>query len=109
MLFRSKELQRTAADYPLRQRLAKLGVRFILESAITKWSKQGAEILCFLDGNSQFIEADSLVFATPNIAEDSLTLELQDSGLDLINIGDSAGPRQAPFVIYEGRRTGLEI
>ena len=104
-----KELQRTAADYPLRQRLAKLGVRFILESAITKWSKEGAEILCFLDGNTQFIEADSLVFATPNIAEDSLTLELQDSGLDVINIGDSAGPRQAPFVIYEGRRTGLEI
>ena len=104
-----KELQRTAADYPLRQRLAKLGVRFILESAITKWSKEGAEILCFLDGNTQFIEADSLVFATANIAEDSLTLELQDSGLDLINIGDSAGPRQAPFVIYEGRRIGLEI
>ena len=104
-----KELQRTAADYPLRQRLAKLGVRFILESAITKWSKEGAEILCFLDGNTQFIEADSLVFATPNIAEDSLTLELQNSGLDLINIGDSAGPRQAPFVIYEGRRIGLEI
>ncbi|MBT3214323.1 MAG: FAD-dependent oxidoreductase, partial [Deltaproteobacteria bacterium] len=99
-----KELQRTAADYPLRQRLAKLGVRFILESAITKWSKEGAEILCFLDGNTQFIEADSLVFATPNIAVDSLTLELQNSGLDLINIGDSAGPRQAPFVIYEGRR-----
>jgi len=104
-----KELQRTAADYPLRQRLAKLGVRFILESAITKWSKEGAEILCFLDGNTQFIEADSLVFATPNIAVDSLTLELQNSGLDLINIGDSAGPRQAPFVIYEGRRTGLNI
>ena len=107
--FVGKELQRTAADYPLRQRLAKLGVRFVLESAITKWSREGAEILCFLDGNSQFIEADSLVFATPNIAEDSLTLELQDSGLDVINIGDSAGPRQAPFVIYEGRRTGLEI
>ena len=104
-----KELQRTAADYPLRQRLAKLGVRFILESAITKWKKEGAEILCFLDGNTQFIEADSLVFATPNIAEDSLNLELHDSGLDVINIGDSAGPRQAPFVIYEGRRTGLEI
>ena len=104
-----KELQRTAADYPLRQRLVKLGVRFILESAITKWKNEGAEILCFLDGNTQFIEADSLVFATPNIAEDSLNLELQDSGLDVINIGDSAGPRQAPFVIYEGRRTGLEI
>ena len=103
-----KELQRTAADYPLRQRLAKLGVNFILESAITRWSIEGAEVFCFLDGNTQFIEADSLVFATPNIAEDSLTYDLQGSGLNVLNIGDSAGPRQAPFVIYEGRRTGME-
>ena len=36
-------------------------------------------------------------------------LELQVSGLDTINIGDRAGPRQAPFLIYEGRRTGLNI
>ena len=104
-----KELQRTNADYPLRQRLAKLGVNFILESAITSWNKEGAEVLCFLDGNTQFIESDTLVFATPNVAEDSLMQELQGSGLNVLNIGDSAGPRQAPFVIYEGRRTGLEI
>ena len=104
-----KELQRTNADYPLRQRLAKLGVNFILESAVTSWNKEGAEVLCFLDGNAQFIESDTLVFATPNVAEDSLMQELQGSGLNVLNIGDSAGPRQAPFVIYEGRRTGLEI
>ena len=102
-----KELQRTSADFPLRQNLAKLGVRFILESAITEWNSKGAETICFLDGKTQFIEADTLVFATPNIAEDSLMQEIQDSGLDVINIGDSAGPRQAPFVIYEGRRAGL--
>ncbi|HJL94603.1 MAG TPA: oxidoreductase, partial [SAR324 cluster bacterium] len=104
-----KELQRTSADFPLRQNLAKLGVRFILESGITQWNSNGAETICFLDGKTQFIEADTLVFATPNIAEDSLMLELQNSELDVINIGDSAGPRQAPFVIYEGRRTGLVI
>ena len=104
-----KELQRTSADFPLRQNLAKLGVRFILESGITEWNSKGAETICFLDGKTQFIEADTLVFATPNIAEDSLMQEIQDSGLDVINIGDSAGPRQAPFVIYEGRRAGLNF
>ncbi|MDE0792689.1 MAG: hypothetical protein OSB08_03475 [SAR324 cluster bacterium] len=48
---------------------------------------------------------------TSNMSEQGLpgALELQDSGLDVINIGDSAGSRQAPFVIYEGRRTGLNI
>ena len=107
--FIGKELQRTAADYPLRQQLAKLGVRFILESAITRWSEEGAYLHCFLDGTTQFIETDSLVFATPNIAEDSLMQEFQDSKQYVLNIGDSAGPRQAPFVVYEGRRTGLEI
>ena len=56
-----------------------------------------------------FLEADSLVFATPNLAEDTLARELEDSGLKLLNIGDSAGPRQAPFVISEARRVALEI
>ncbi len=104
-----KELQRAAADYPLRQRLAKLGVRFILESAITCWNHEGAEVFCFLDGTKQFVGADSLVFSTTNIAEDSLMQHLQDSGMHVLNIGDSAGPRQAPFVIYEGRLTALNI
>ena len=104
-----KELQRTAADYPLRQRLAELGVDFILESAITSWNREGAEVFNFLNRKKQFVPADSLVFATPNIAEDSLFNELHGSGLNIINIGDSAGPRQAPFVIYEGRKTGLSI
>ena len=104
-----KELQRTAADYPLRKRLAELGGDFILESAITSWNREGAEVFNFLNGKKQFVQANSLVFATPNIAEDSLFNELHGSGLNIINIGDSAGPRQAPFVIYEGRKTGLSI
>ncbi len=104
-----KELQRTTADYPLRQRLAKLGARFILESAVTRWTRKGAEVLRLLDGSTRFVEADSLVLATANVAKDTLARELQGSGLHVLNIGDSAGPRQAPFVIYEGRRVGLEI
>ena len=104
-----KELQRTTSDYPLRQRLSKLGVRFILESAITKWKNGEAEVKSFLDGSTKVIEANSLIYSTPNIAEDSLNRQLQSSKLNIINIGDSAGPRSAPFVIYEGRRTGLEI
>ena len=48
---------------------------------------------------------------TSNMSEKGLpgALELQVSRLDTINIGDRAGPRQAPFLIYEGRRTGLNI
>ena len=39
----------------------------------------------------------------------ALARELTGSDLQILNIGDSAGPRQAPFVIYEGRRAGLAI
>ena len=107
--FVGKELQRTAADYPLRQKLSKLGVSFILESAITKWKKGSAEIICFLDGKPQTIEAKSLVYATTNIAKNSLSLNLQDSGMEIISIGDCVSPRSAPFVIYEGHNIGLKI
>ena len=44
-----KELQRTAADYPLRQRLARLGVRFVCESVITCWGAEGATVKSLLD------------------------------------------------------------
>ena len=54
------------------------------------------------------MEADSLVFATPNLAEDTLARELEDFGLKFLNIGDSAGPRHA-LVISEARRVALEI
>ena len=104
-----KELQRTAADYPLRQRLAQLGVRFVLESALTRWSKEGATVLSFLDGSEQQIPADSLVLATTNMAENSVARELEGTGVEFINIGDSAAPRQAPFVISEGRKVAMEI
>ena len=104
-----KELQRTSADYPLRLRLARLRVRFVLESAITHWSKEGAIVLSFLDGSEQQIPADSLVLATTNMAEDSVARELEGTGVEFINIGDSAAPRQAPFVISEGRKIALEL
>jgi pyruvate/2-oxoglutarate dehydrogenase complex dihydrolipoamide dehydrogenase (E3) component len=104
-----KELQRTAADYPLRQRLAQLRVRFVLESAITHWSKEGATVLSFLDGSEQQIPADSLVLATTNMAEDTVARELEGTGVAFRNIGDSAAPRQAPFVISEGRKVALVL
>ena len=104
-----KELQRTSADYPLRQRLAQLGMRFVLESALTRWSSAGATVLSFLDGSEQQIAADSLVLATTNMAEDSVARELEGTGVAFRNIGDSAAPRQAPFVISEGRKVAMEL
>lgn len=104
-----KELQRTAADFPLRRTLAGLGVRFVVESAITSWTGTSATVQSFLDGSETEIEADTLVFATANTAENGLAMALRDRGVDFREIGDGAAPRQAAYAIYDGRKAGLEM
>jgi len=103
------ELQRTAADFPLRQRLARLGVRVMTESAIGAWSRQGATVISLLDGIETLVEADTLVLSTTNMANDAEARALTDRGFAHRLIGDAAAARQAPFAIYEGRKAGLEI
>lgn len=104
-----KELQRTAADYPLRQRLATLGVRFVVESAILSWSPAGARVLNLLDQSESEIEADCLVLATTNTTADELWRDLQRRGIDAVNIGDSQSARPAAFAIHDGRKAALSI
>ena len=103
------ELQRTAADLPLRKRLAQLGVRVLAESAILEWTGDGARVVSFLDGSEQLIEANALVLATTNMANDGEARALDDKGIAHRLIGDAAAARLAPYAIYEGRKAGLEI
>ena len=98
-----------AADFPLRQRLAQLGARFFVDSGLLEWSPRGARLISFLDESEQWLEADSLVLATANSAEDSLYRELLERDQIVINIGDSVASRQAPYAIYEGRKVGLNL
>ena len=78
-----KELQRSAADYPLRRRLAALGVRFVVEHGVTEWlgNGGGAQVVSLLTGEAQVIAADDLVLATANRTDDSLSLALEGSGV----------------------------
>ncbi len=104
-----KELQRTAADFPLRRRLATLGVGFVVECGITEWTGEGAMILSFLDGSERLLQADSLVLATANRADDQLARSLDSAPFDIRTIGDCIAPRQAAYAIFEGRKLALEI
>ncbi len=104
-----KELQRTAADLPLRQRLALLSVEFVVESAILDWSEAGARVVSLLDRSERVIAADSLVLATANRAEDHLVRTIKHDRLVVHSIGDCVAPRQAPYAIYEGRKIALEL
>ena len=105
----AKELQRTAADFPLRQRLAKLGVRFVCESGLLEWTGAGVRVISYLDGREHFLEADDLVMATPNLAEDGLYRELLDDAIEMHLVGDAAAPRLAPYAIHDGRKVGLSL
>lgn len=103
------ELQRTAADLPLRKRLAELGVVVLAESAVLEWTGSAARVVSFLDGSEQLIEANALVLATTNMANDGEARALGGMGVDHRLIGDAAAARLAPYAIYEGRKAGLEI
>ena len=103
------ELQRTATDFHLRQRLAKLGTDFITESVILEWTSEGAKIRSLLTGEESFIEANSLVMATTNHAVDELSNELTALDYNHHLIGDASAPRQAPYAIYEGRKIGMGV
>jgi len=107
--FVGKELVRTAADVPLRQVLGKLGATWILESSIVEWHGNGATIVDHNTGMRSFVEADCLVTATTNAAADWLMPDLGALGLPVLQIGDCAAPRQAPYAFFEGRKAGLEI
>jgi len=102
-----QDLVRTAADGPLRARLAGLGVVFVTEHLIARWHGNGATLRCLLTGAERQVAASALVMATTNRAFDPLSDALADLGPRLV--GDAAAPRLAPFAFHDGRRAGLEV
>ena len=104
-----KELVRTAADVPLRKILAKLGVTWRLEVSIIEWRGDGVIVVDHNTGRQSFVEGDSLVTATTNVAADSLARQLESMGYPSVSVGDCAAPRQAPYAFFDGRKAALAI
>ena len=104
-----KELQRTAADVPLRRLLRRLGVTWLLETSILEWHGDRATLIDHNTGERSTVEADCLVLATTNVAADWLAAELEESALPVVRIGDCAAPRQAPYAFHDGRKAALAI
>ena len=105
--FVGKEIARTSADLPARQRLARLGARLITEHCLTRWHGNGVTLRSFLTGAEETIPASALVMATTNIAFDPFPETLP--GTTLHRIGDCAAPRQAAFAFHEGRKLALTL
>ncbi len=104
-----KELQRSAADFPLRRNLKTLGVQFMTDSGIVEWTGTSVRVVSFLDNSETVVNADTLVYATANMANDDLATELRASGIEFKCVGDCLAARQAPYAIHDGRRVALEL
>jgi 2,4-dienoyl-CoA reductase-like NADH-dependent reductase (Old Yellow Enzyme family)/thioredoxin reductase len=107
--FVGKELVRTAADVPMRQAIRRVGVQWITESSVLEWHGNGATLLDHNTNERRFVEADALVTATTNRAEDSLMAALGGFAGSTHLIGDAAAPRQAPYAFFDGRKVGLAL
>ena len=104
-----KELQRSAADWPLRRRLAELGVTFHTETAVREWVGDGARLVDLLTGAERVERAEALVIATTGRADRELPTALDAAGIGYTLIGDAAGPREAAYAFYEGRKAAIAI
>ena len=93
----------------MRRRLANLGVRMVLETAIAEWGAKGAGTLDLLTGEENRIAADSLVLATVNRVDNTLANTLARTGVAFTLIGDAAAPRQAAQAFHDGRKAALGI
>jgi 2,4-dienoyl-CoA reductase-like NADH-dependent reductase (Old Yellow Enzyme family)/thioredoxin reductase len=104
----AREVERTSADIPLRKRLKVLGAKLHTESAVREWKGNAAVITDFA-GPDEVVEADTLVIAACNKADDGVARELDGSGLEIIEVGDSVAARTAVMAIYEGRKQAMDI
>lgn len=101
-------IQRTAGDGPLRARLARLGVEWHTESAVTAWTDAGADVVG-LGGRTASIDADALVLATTNVPDATLSDELTAAGVRHRVVGDAVAARLAVHAIYEARAMAMTI
>jgi len=104
-----KEMVRAASDIQTRASLAKLGVRFVLESVIEHWHGDRVELRSLLDGSTSSIDASAIVTATTNSVDNAVELALSNSGISFHLVGDAAAPRTAAFAFHDGRKIGLSL
>ena len=104
-----KELARTTSDFQIRSNLTKLGASFMLETIITQWHGDRAELRSLLDGSTSTLDASAIVTATTNFVDNSVELALAASAIDFHVIGDAAAPRTAPYAFHDGRKIGLAL
>jgi 2,4-dienoyl-CoA reductase-like NADH-dependent reductase (Old Yellow Enzyme family) len=104
-----RDLARTAADFPMRAKLKRLGATLITDSIILAWHGDAATIRDLSTGVEQKLPFDSLVLATTNVADAGLQDELSAAEITFHAVGDCLAPRHAAAAIFEGRQLALSL
>jgi hypothetical protein len=81
----------------------------MVESVITHWHGDRAEVRSMLDDSTSVVEASAIVTSTTNMACNDIERALSDTDIAFHIIGDCAAPRSAPYAFYEGRKLGLSL
>lgn len=102
-------ITRTAADIPVRERLRRLGVRFLTDTVVDEWLGNAAILVNLSNAAKQELPFDTLVLSTPNTPFNDLEAALGNSAREFYSIGDCVSARQAYAAIFEGRRLGLKL
>ncbi len=99
---------------------------YIRFETVARLHKAGVEVIPWLrlygaDGNTVYFthtpsreavimdDVDTLVLATPNIPNDTLSAALESEGIEHHLIGDCLTPRTAEEAVYEGLKAGMAV
>ncbi|MGI9462793.1 MAG: hypothetical protein ACR2OM_02575, partial [Aestuariivirgaceae bacterium] len=91
----------------MRERFAKFGIEVLLATAVESWQGNTARLLNLYTGDIEEREFDSLVLATTNRVDDSLTQALADADKEIHTVGDAVQARTAAMAIYEARKLAM--
>ncbi|NQV45839.1 MAG: FAD-dependent oxidoreductase [Rhodospirillales bacterium] len=92
-----------------RERFWKYGVEVLTSTSLMKWEGNTATLLNLYLGEEENRDFDTLVLATTNTVENSLTLALADDDIDIHTIGDATAARTASMAFFEARRLALTL
>jgi 2,4-dienoyl-CoA reductase-like NADH-dependent reductase (Old Yellow Enzyme family)/thioredoxin reductase len=84
-----------------------LGVKILTNTTVEEISKSGVKVKT--DGQSQFIEAGTVVLASPNKPDRKLAGELEKLGIELHAVGDCTGVGRLVKAMHGGFNAGLAL
>ncbi|MCY4050318.1 MAG: FAD-dependent oxidoreductase [Gammaproteobacteria bacterium] len=107
----------TLEQYTIHSRLASLGVKIVLNRAVSEIFSDGIDTVCRYTGDKEHDQCDAVVLVTAQRSEDKLWQELRsresewaDAGIQSIQvIGDANAPAPIAWATFAGHRYAREL